>query len=338
MVKPKNETEDLILSITKNCETIIEQTHQKPEESLEFVMNKSRETFHFKPSIQAKGDWMIGLVDLEVYKSTFNKTEENNKFELYKFPDEKAGGVSYIKVRDEIEKDLDIEDITAADLQDEIIAPIIIEEYKKEVTKRMKDDKYMLILSMYVDSVIQDFESFLRTQIDLVEDDVRLVLNEYNSSFITYDLTPGIYTFKDLSEALFNILQSEYPGPSNAIDIEFDDISMKTKLEVKSGIIAIRFDENSFFNTVLGFNSGWDYKHYNEYISQKIVHLGSTNKIHLKCDCIDGSVVNGLRQSILYSFVLDKLPGYEVFCEPETIHYKKIKKKYFECYNILFRR
>ena len=42
----------------------------------------------------------------------------------------------------------------------------------------MKDDKYMLILAMYVDSIFQDFETFLRTEIDLVEDDVRLVLDE----------------------------------------------------------------------------------------------------------------------------------------------------------------
>ena len=46
----------------------------------------------------------------------------------------------------------------------------------------------------------------------------------------------------------------------------------------------------------------------------------------MKCDCFEGSVVNGLRHPILYSFVLDKLPGYKVFCEPETIHYKKINK------------
>ena len=101
---------------------------------------------------------------------------------------------------------------------------------------------------------------------------------------------------------------------------------MKTKLVVNNGIIAIRFDEKSFFSTILGFTPGWDYKHYNKYTSQKLVNLGSTKKIHLKCDCIDGSVVNGLRQPILYSFVLDKLPGYKVFSEPETIHYKKINK------------
>ena len=196
MIRPKTQTEDLLLSITKNCETLIDQTHRKAEETLEFKMIKPRETFHFKPPIQIKGDWMIGLTDLEVYNSIFNITEENNKFQLYKFPDEKAGGVTYTKVRDEIEKDLDISDITAEDLQDDIIAPIIIEEYKKQVTKRMNDDGYMNILARYTNSVFQDFESFPRTQIDMVEDDIKLVLDEYNSNFMTYKLTPGIYTLE----------------------------------------------------------------------------------------------------------------------------------------------
>ena len=326
MIRPKKETEDLLPSITKNCETLIEQTDTKPQETLEFKTNKSRETFHFKPPIQVKGDWMIGLVDLEVYNSIFNITRENNKFELYKFLDEKSGGISYTKVRDEIEKDLDISDIKATDLQDDIIGPIVIKEYREQVTERIKDDKYKETLARYTSSVFQDFESYLRTEMDLLQDVIKLVLDEYNSSFITYELDPGIYTFKDISEALFNILQSEYQGPSKVIDIEFDDVTRKTKLDVRSGIIDIRFDEKSFFSTILGFTPGWDYKHYNNYTSQKLVDLGSTNKIHLKCDCIDGSVVNGLRQPILYSFVLDKLPGYKVFSEPETIHYKKINK------------
>ena len=289
-------------------------------------MIKPRKTFHFNPPIQVKEDWMIGLVNLEVYKFIFNITEENNKFKLYKFPDEKIGGISYTKVRDEIERDLDISDITDANLQDGKIAPIIIEEYKKQVTKRMEGGGYMNILARYKNSVFQDFESFLRTQIDLVEDDIELVLEEYNSNFITYELTPGIYTFKDISEALYNNLQFEYPGPGNVIDIEYDDITMKTKLVVRYGIIAIRFDEKSFFSSILGFILGWDYKFYNKYTSQKIVNLCSTNKINLKCDVIDGSVLDGVRQPILYSFVLDKLPGYKVFSEPETIHYKKINK------------
>ena len=228
MIRPKNETEDLLLSITKNCQTLIEQTHRKAEETLEFKMIKPRETFQFNAPVQIKGDWMIALTDLEVYNSIFIITEENNKFELYKFPEEKNGGITYEKVRDENEKDLDISDNTATDLQDDIIAPIIIEEYKEQVTKRMKDAGYMNIVAGYVSSVFQDFESYLRTEVDLVEDDIKLVFDEYNSNFITYELEPGIYTFEDISEALFNILQTEYPGPSNVIDIEYDDITVKT--------------------------------------------------------------------------------------------------------------
>ena len=256
---------------------------------------------------------MIGLTDLEVYKSIFNIREENNKFDIYKFPDEKAGGISYTKVRDEIENDLDISDITAADLQDDIIPPIIIEEYREQVTKRMEDVGYSNILSGYPRSVFQDFENYLRTEIDLVEDDIRLFLDEYNSSFDTYEVDPGIYNFKDLSEALFNILQHENPESSSEIVIEFDDITRKIKLVVNSGIIAVKIDEQSFFSTALGFASGWQYKHYNKYTSQKVVNLSSTNKIQLKCDCISGSILDGCRQPTLYSFFLDKLHGYKVF-------------------------
>ena len=106
MIRPKNGTEDLLLSITKNCETLIEQTHRKPEETLEFKMARSRETFHFNPPIEVKGDWVVSLVDLEVYNSIFNITEENTKFELY--IDNFDEFFSYTKLKDEIAEILNI--------------------------------------------------------------------------------------------------------------------------------------------------------------------------------------------------------------------------------------
>ena len=137
----KNEYESLC-----NIFTII---HRKVEETLEFKLNKSMQTFHFNPPVDVKEDWMIGLLSLEVYNSIFNITEENNKLKLYKFPDEKSGGVSYEKIRDETEKDMDISDITASDLQNEIIGPFVIKEYRDHVTKRLEDVGYMKILAGY---------------------------------------------------------------------------------------------------------------------------------------------------------------------------------------------
>ena len=129
MIQPKNETKDLIISLTKNCEKLIEQTYRISEETLESKRNKSRNTFLFKPSISLQMSWMIGLTSLEVFNSVSNVTQKNKKFELFIFPDEKSGGFTYEKVRDEIERDLDFSNITAADLQDDIIGPIIIKEY-----------------------------------------------------------------------------------------------------------------------------------------------------------------------------------------------------------------
>ena len=103
-----------------------------------------------------------------------------------------------------------------------------------------------------------------------------MVLHKHNSCFITYELGPGIYNFKDISKALFDILQPEYEFFYNSVDVEFDDVTKKTKLVVRPGIIAIRFGEKLFFSTLLGFTPHWDFKHYNEYINQKIVDLSFT--------------------------------------------------------------
>ena len=66
MNRPKNETEDFLRSITKNCETPTKQTHRKPEETLEIKLVRPNGTFHFAPSISIEGSWMLGLTNLEV--------------------------------------------------------------------------------------------------------------------------------------------------------------------------------------------------------------------------------------------------------------------------------
>ena len=180
----------------------------------------------------------------------------------------------------------------------------------------------------YSRSKFRDFESYLRIRVGLDEEDIQLILKEYNSPFLTYDLSPGNYTIQDISDAI-----QTFSDHMEIIKIEYDDISMKTKIILKyiDGqkmfvLGTLRFDEKSFFHTLLGFTPYWDYKSPGVYTSDKISNLNTINKIHLKCDFINGSIQNGLRQPILYSSVLDKPSGYKIFSEPETIHYKKINK------------
>ena len=334
MIRPKNETENLLLSITKNCEKLVEQTQRKPQETLEFKMIKPRETFHFKPPIQIKSDWMIGLTDLEVYNAIFNITEENNKFEIYRDTTNKFG---FLELKDELEEILNISHITIEHLDDKILGPRIIDEYIKLSNEKKNSDGYMILLLGNSASPFRDFGSYLRLVVGLDEEDIWLILKEYNSHFITYELTPGNYTIQDISNAI-----QTFSGHQEVIQLEYDDINMRTTIvlkfkneENKFALGTLRFDKQSFFHTLLGFSPYWDYKPNNSshvfipgvYPSDKIIlNLNTIDKIHLKCDCIDGSIQDGVRQPILFSFVLDKPSGYKIFCEPETIHYKKINK------------
>ena len=313
MIRPKNETEDLLLSITKNCEKLLDQTHRKPEETLEFKLPKSKETFHFNPPIQIKGNWMLGLIDLEVYNSIFNITKENNKFELYT---DTFDEFSFLELKDELEEFFNIPDITDSHLEDETLAPRIIETYLKLGSDKSSHDGYIILMMGYARSPFRDFESYLRIDIGLEEDNIRLNIKQYNEKFVTYELDPDKYTIEDLQEAVYPLGDHE-----NTLQIKYDDINKKVKLILTrfgSTFGTLRFDKKSFFHTLLGFTPYWDYRPTNAihadslgfYTSDKIIlNLNTIDKIHLKCDVIDGSIVDGVRQPILYSFVLDKPSG-----------------------------
>ena len=158
LIRPKNQTKDLILSITKNCEMLFEQTQRNAEETLEFRLNKSKETFHFNPPITIKGSLMIGLTNLEVYNSIFNINTTSKKFELYtdtfdEFPFE--------ELKDEIEEILNISDITPYHLQHEKIGPRLIEAYRKLRLEKSSSDDYIILLIGFDRSPFRDFEGLL---------------------------------------------------------------------------------------------------------------------------------------------------------------------------------
>ena len=62
------------------------------------------------------------------------------------------------------------------------------------------------------------------------------------------------------------------------------------------------------------------------YKSDKPINITGIDKIHLKCDCIQGSMVNGIREPILYSFALSSPPGHKIYKEPKVKLFKKINK------------
>ena len=54
--------------------------------------------------------------------------------------------------------------------------------------------------------------------------------------------------------------------------------------------------------------------------------ITTSEKIHLKGDCVDVSIVNGIREQILFSFNLRAPPGHKFIKEPNIFLYKEINK------------
>ena len=189
---------------------------------------------------------MVGLTDLEVYNSIFNITGENNKFEIYRDMSDKFG---FLELKDEVEEILDISHITDDHLNDGILGPRIVDEFIKLSSEKKNTDGYMMVLLAYAKSPFRDFETNLRIVVRLEEEDIQLILKEYNCHFITYELPPGIYSVQDILDTIIT-----FSGHMGTMQIGYDDISMKSKIILKYideqemlVLGTLRFNEKSFF-------------------------------------------------------------------------------------------
>ena len=63
---------------------MIENTKTKPQETLEFKMNKQKQTFSFNPPINLfeESRWLLGVSSFECTNSVFNITNENNSLSI----------------------------------------------------------------------------------------------------------------------------------------------------------------------------------------------------------------------------------------------------------------
>ena len=143
-----------------------------------------------------------------------------------------------------------------------------------------------------------------------------------------YSLNPGVYEIIDLNNTLKHIL------PDNVkVNITIDDTRLNSNLKINQTLI---FTEKSFFYTILGFTQSRSYPLEDIevfyqlipglYKSDKPINITGVDKIHLKTECIQGSIVNGIRERILYNFALSSPPGYKIYKEPRIKLFKKINK------------
>ena len=143
-----------------------------------------------------------------------------------------------------------------------------------------------------------------------------------------YTLPPGIYEVVDINTTL-KFLLTDFVK----VSITIDDFRLKSNLNFHR---TLSFSKRCFFYTILGSTQSHqgalnDIEGFyqilpGKYKSDKPNNFTGIAKVHLKCDCINGSIVNGTQKPILYSFALDPPTVYKIYKQPSVSFFYKINK------------
>ena len=158
-------------------------------------------------------------------------------------------------------------------------------------------------------------------------------ITEKNNQFTYYNsltwknfvIPPGAYEIKQINTVIQKTMEANGDTPADhkyPITIEANKSTQKSEITCETGY-KIDFTVDKNIGRLLGFNRRI-LKESVSYTSDKVVDIMSIDKIHLNCDKVEGSILNGKPSSILYSFEIDKSPGYKIIKNPETILYKNI--------------
>ena len=315
---------ELLLLIKKHTDTLIEQTRTKPQETLEFKMNKQRQTFSFNPPINLieEGKWLLGVSSFECTNSVFNITDKNNSFSII--------------IQGHYENKSDEKTIDELNKLLELWSQNGIELHVEQVRKKgliLLNDFSLSSLGMFKDEILEELKNVKYNDLEdlvyrfqLTYDEIMNILDLkcIPTKRTGYSLNPVIYEVVDLNNTLKHIIPDDVK-----IYITIDDIRLKSNLKTNQILLST---EKSFFYTILGFTQFRSYPlddiegFYQLipgfYKSDTPINITGIDKVHLKADCIQGSIINGIREPILYS----SPPGYKIYKEPRIKLFKKVNK------------
>ena len=117
------------------------------------------------------------------------------------------------------------------------------------------------------------------------------------------------------------------------VNVTIDNIRLKSNSTTNK---TIGFTKKTFFFVFLGFTQshsgqwgdidGFVQLTPGSYKSDKPIDITGVDKVHLKADCFQGSIVNSVRKPILNSFALSPPPSRKICKEPTIELFKKIKR------------
>ena len=156
--------------------------------------------------------------------------------------------------------------------------------------------------------------------------------NSYTIDNVVKKFEPGAHEISNINKLFGGDNKSEKLLPDQKIGVFVDVSTSKCIMKIKEGSV-LKFDEKSFFHTILGFKKG-EYKS-GEHKSDNIIQITNITSMNVECDIVDGSYINGEKTNILYSwpsFTVDI--GYKFLEKPNPITYLPVIRKLIDSIHI----
>ena len=257
------------------------------------------------------------MTSFEATNFVFNLTDENNSFSVgipgrWIIPNYLEDGIfdnlkNLLSLRTQIDIELHVHEVRKRSdkikFGDKEYKLSDFRTSKKEIIEDLKSANY------------HDLEELIYRR-EQSYDEIMNVLDTkfYLSQIRGYTLGTRIHEISDINKTL-EFLLSDFVK----VIITIDDIRLGSNLNNNQTLI---FTKKYFFNRILGHIQSHS-RPLNDiegsiqlipgsYKSDKPIKTTSVDKVHLECDCINGNIVNGIREPILYSFALSSPPGHKI--------------------------
>ena len=226
--------ESLLLNIANSSQEIVENTHSKPQESLEFKMNKQKESFSFDIPLELPEKWMMGVTSLEVYNTVYNISEKNNKIQII-LNDQQLKSLNFDTQLLSNVSNLHKKYKNYNQFVEEAIA-LIVDSYsrKKKLTRKRFNHLYEIIETFKQHNkppIQQPKTSSLPTKSGR---DMPPILNmpsfEIEQDYNEIELPPGVYELVDINTAIKQTISDsdfkfiQYRSRYNINEISFNNI------------------------------------------------------------------------------------------------------------------
>ena len=229
----------MLLLIKKHTVTLIEQTKAKPQETLEFKMDKRMQTFSFSPpiSLVEEGKRLITVSSLECTNSVFIINNKNNSFSIT-IPGHWESK-SAEKTIDELNKLFELKSENGIELHvgqvrkkglilmnDDSLSRL--DTFKNEILEELRNAKYNEL-----EDLVYRFQLTNNEIIEILD------IKDFPTKRTSHSLNPGMYEVVDLNNTFKYIL------PDNVkVSVTIDDVRLKSNFKKNQTFI---FTKKSFF-------------------------------------------------------------------------------------------